>query len=145
MQRLTMHVFKVLPMVPMVNQYRSRFYQWYHWYPLALQLIPLVSQWYHWLANGTIGYQWNGTIGEITNGTIGRNPNRAYYIFQDPLTALQSIIFRHPSTTQEEGRVLFAESHFKGTPTYGYMRESTLERNLTAVAYVGDTLIREDP
>ena len=28
---LTMRVFKVLPMVPMVYQYRSRFYQWYHW------------------------------------------------------------------------------------------------------------------
>ena len=27
----TMRAFMVLPMVPMVDQYRSRFYQWYHW------------------------------------------------------------------------------------------------------------------
>ena len=26
-----MRAFMVLPMVPMVYQYRSRFYQWYHW------------------------------------------------------------------------------------------------------------------
>ena len=28
---LTVRAFMVLPMVPMVYQYRSRFYQWYHW------------------------------------------------------------------------------------------------------------------
>ena len=29
--RLILRVFRVLPMVPMVYQHRSRFYQWYHW------------------------------------------------------------------------------------------------------------------
>ena len=28
---LFLRAFMVLPMVPMVDQYRSRFYQWYHW------------------------------------------------------------------------------------------------------------------
>ena len=28
---LYLRAFMVPPMVPMVDQYRSRFYQWYHW------------------------------------------------------------------------------------------------------------------
>ena len=38
----TWRVFLVLPKVPMVYRYRSRFYQWYH-----LPMVPLVSQRYH--------------------------------------------------------------------------------------------------
>ena len=37
-----MRAFMVLPMVPMVDQYRSRFYQWYHWVPLVMPLVPMV-------------------------------------------------------------------------------------------------------
>ena len=52
--------FMVLPMVP-----------------LALPVVPLVSQWYYWLP--MVPLATNGTIGKITNSIIGRTPNRAIY------------------------------------------------------------------
>ena len=74
-----LRVFKVLPMVPMIYQYRSRFYQWYHCNTIGA----------NGNANGTIGSPSGtigrpmvplATIGKITNGTIGRTPNRAIVV-----------------------------------------------------------------
>ena len=72
---LLLRVFKVLPMVPMVYQYCSRFYQWYHTNGTICNTTGTNGN-----ANGTFGSP-HGTIGNIgkpiiplaANGTIRKN------------------------------------------------------------------------